>query len=155
MLRPDSPLLFLRGERDATLLGAVQYGMPGLDRHVKCEEGCKAMQRLRGGEGPKSPMRLNQHGAYDFADGSSRKLPSPIPLPPQTFFEVCNGKLASSGRIPFSCKASCLCRRTLMTDLKCCCCKHANRGCGVSIWVFRHVSQQKSHLCSPRRNSVS
>ena len=81
------------GVRDATLRGAVLSGVPpGLVRHVECEDG--PVQRLRGGEGPtyeKSPMRLNQHGAYDFADGSRRKLPSPIPLPPQTFFEVYNG----------------------------------------------------------------
>jgi hypothetical protein len=32
-------------------------------------------------------MGLNKHGAYDFLQ-SQKSMPSPIPMPPRSFFEV-------------------------------------------------------------------
>ena len=44
---------------------------------------------LRGGGGTpyECSMGLNKHGAYDFRQ-SQKSVPSPIPLPPRSFFEV-------------------------------------------------------------------
>ena len=43
---------------------------------------------LRGGGGTtyQCSMGLNKHGAYDFQ--SQKSMPSPIPMPPRSFFEV-------------------------------------------------------------------
>ncbi len=44
---------------------------------------------LRGGGGTpyECSMGLNKHGAYDFLQ-SQKSMPSPIPMPPRSFFEV-------------------------------------------------------------------
>ena len=45
---------------------------------------------LRGGGGTlpyECSMGLNKHGAYDFRQ-SKKSMPSPIPMPPRSFFEV-------------------------------------------------------------------
>jgi len=44
---------------------------------------------LRGGGGPpyECSMGLNKRGAYDFRQ-SQKSMPSPIPMPPRSFFEV-------------------------------------------------------------------